>query len=108
MSLYGQYLKELLGKHIVEHEHGFIVYSFTNDSCYIENIYVEPEFRNSNVASNMADEVVLMSKQKGLTKLMGSVTPNANNSTISLKVLLAYGFTLNSSTNNFILFEKAI
>ena len=108
MSLYAQYLKELVGKHIIEKEHGFLVYSFTNDSCYIENIFVEEGHRHYNLASDMADEVVEIAKEKGLTKLVGSVTPSANGSTASLRILLAYGFKLNSSTDNFILFEKAI
>ena len=56
----------------------------------------------------MADEIAKIAKKEGCTKMLGSVVPSAKNSTISLKVLLAYGMTLQSSTNDFIIFEKEI
>lgn len=62
----------------------------------------------TKAASQIADKIVTIAQAKGLKKLFGSVSPSANNSTISLKVLLAYGFQLSSSSNNFILMEKAI
>jgi len=101
-------VKEIAGKHVVETDKGFATFSFTNDSCYIEDIYVLPQYRKEHVASQLADEITLFAKAKGFNKLLGSVIPTANGSTNSLKILLAYGFKLNSSTANFILMEKAI
>lgn len=108
MSLYAEYIKEREGKHIIESDKGFATFIFNKDSCYIEDIFVVPMFRHEHVASQMADKIVELAKAKGLTKVFGSVVPTANHSTDSLKVLISYGFTLNSSSNNFILMEKAI
>lgn len=95
---------------ILETEKGFITYRYIENakSVYIIDLYVKPEFRNSHEASQMADAVCKEAKERGFTKLLGSVVPSNKGSTSSLKVLLAYGMRLQSSTNDFIFFEKEI
>ncbi len=106
MSLYAMYLYEREGKSIIESDKGFITYSFFEDKCYIENLFVHPDFRKTHEASKMADQVAQEAKSKGYKKLIGSVIPSTKGSDDSIKVLQAYGFKLESSTNNFIIFEK--
>ena|ERR1700722_12992962 len=108
MSLFSDYIQEREGKGLIETDKGFATYSFVKDGAYIEDIFVHKDHRHSGEAAQMADQIAILAKEKGLTKLFGSISPSANNSTISLKVLLAYGFQLNSSTNNFIWLEKDI
>jgi ribosomal protein S18 acetylase RimI-like enzyme len=109
MSMYGDYILEHRGDGIIEREEGFATYRFINtDQIYIVDIYVKKEFRNTNVASEMANEIVEIGKKRGAKELIGSVVPSANNSTISVKVLLGYGMRLSSSINDFILFKKEI
>lgn len=109
MSLYSQYLIEKTQKSIIETDIGFITFDYPDSSTvYIQDIYITPDFRKSKKASNLADQVVSLAKAKGCTKLLGSVIPSTKNSTDSLKVLLAYGMSLVSSSNDFILFEKRI
>jgi hypothetical protein len=107
MSLYACYAQELLGRSVIETDSGFITYQYPDqNTVYIENLYTIPELRKQNVAANLADAVAIEAKAKGCTRMLGSVVPSANNSTTSLKVLLAYGFKLDSATNDFILFSK--
>lgn len=108
MSLYAKYIAEREGKHIVETEQGFATYVFMEKGCYIEDIFVLKEYRDTGVAAHLADIITDIAKEKGYNKLFGSVVPSANNSTVSLKVLLAYGFKLESCSNNFILMVKDI
>lgn len=108
VSLYAQYISEREGKHILEHAQGFATYMFMEKGCYIEDIFVLKEYRETGVAAHLADQIADIAKEKGYNKLFGSVVPSANNSTASLKVLLAYGFKLESSSNNFILLAKEI
>lgn len=108
MSLFAEYIKERTDKDILENDKGFATYYFINDSCYIEDIYVKPEFRQSGEASNLANEIVKIAKDKQCNRLIGSVVPSAKGSTSSLKVLLAYGFQLDSSLNDFIVMSKVI
>lgn len=107
-SLYAHYIKERENKEIVESEKGFATYCFTNDGCYIVDIYVLPEFRKSGEASNMANQITEIAKSKGFNKLYGTVSPLANGSTESLKVLLAYGFKLDSSNSQLLVLKKDI
>lgn len=109
-SLYAQYLNEREGKQIVEDERGFAVYSFLPElnSVYIEDIFVLPEFRNQNIASEYADNIAAEAKSKGFLTLIGTVRPSANGATTSLKVLLAYGFEVSSSEHDAIYFRKTL
>lgn len=109
MSLYAEYIKERLGDECIETEEGFASYRFVDAATvYIVDIFVKKQFRKSESASKMADMVVEAAKAKGCTKLIGTVIPTANNSTTSLRVLIGYGMTLDSASQNLIVFKKEI
>lgn len=94
---------------IIETDKAFATYRYVNDkTVYIIDLYVLPLFRKTDVASTIADNIVEEARKKGCNKLLGSVVPSNKNSTSSLKILLAYGMTLESSSNDFILFKKDI
>lgn len=107
-SLFAQYILERENKAILETDKGFATYITMEDGLYIEDIYVSPEYRKTSEASLMADTIADIARSKGLKKLYGSVVPSANNSTVSLKVLLAYGFKLQNASNNFIWLVKEV
>lgn len=112
MSLYGQYVLEKTSDKIIELEHAFATYRYLDHqgikAVYIVDIYVSPEFRKTNVASTIADNIVQEALLFGCKVLLGSVVPSNKSSTASVKVLLAYGMRLESSTNDFLLFKKEI
>lgn len=109
MSLYGDYIKERENKEIIENEYGFATYQFLPEGrCYITDIYIHPDHRCIGAAALLADRIADIAKDKGCKVLLGSVCPQANHSTESLKILLAYGFKLDCAEKNFILFAKEI
>lgn len=110
MSLYGKYIKERLGDEIVESEHGFATYRFLNGgkTVYLIDIYVEPEFRDQKIAYSMTKTIEHRAKEKGATEMLGTVQPSAFGSTDSLRAVLAYGFSLSSSSENVIILRKDI
>lgn len=105
-SLFGKYIKERNNKEIVENEKGFMTYYFIGDACYIEDVYVLPEYRRTKQCVEFGEQVEKIAKEKGCTKMYGSVVPSAPYSTINLMGLLNFGWRLDSSTNNFILVTK--
>lgn len=108
MSLYAKYIAEREGFRIVEDEFGFATFIFTVNGCYIRDIYVIPEFRNGKIASQYADKVAAIARANGYKSLIGTVCPAAKGSTDSLRVLLAYGFTLTHVDGPLIYFAKEI
>lgn len=108
MSLFADYKKEREGKLVVESEKGFAVYSISREGCYIEDIFVLPEYRKQHVAKEMADFIVKIAKAKDCNVLYGSVSPSANGANDSLKVLLSYGMKIHSSKNDLVFFVKEI
>lgn len=108
-SLYSEYLKERGDAQVIELAEGFATYSIPNETqIYLMDIYVKPEHRRSRVASSLADMVATEGKRLGMTEMITTVIPSLNNSTISLKTILKYGFTLQNSVQNLILFKKDI
>lgn len=107
-SMYNDYIKELHNRETIESDNGFVTYSFEKDSVYIQDIYVIPNMRKSNEASRLADCIAEIAKSRDIKILLGSVIPSYNNSTASMKILLAYGFKIDSSANNFILLKKEL
>lgn len=91
MNLWKDYLKEREGLEVLEKEHGFATYIFRTFDCYIQDIYVVPEKRNSKFASHLADEVCQIAKEKGFKTLTGSVDLRASSYATSEKVLKGYG-----------------
>lgn len=110
MYMYGKYLSEKTNDYLVETDQGFATYRYLDDgkTVYIIDLYVLPDFRQTKIASTIADNIVREAKEKGCNKLLGSIVPSNKNSTDSVRVLLAYGMSLESSTNDFILFKKEI
>src|SRR4051812_37364023 len=107
-SLYAQYIQERDNKHIVEDERGFATYFCINDGIYIEDIFVDKEHRHLGIAASYADKIANIARESGYKKLYGSVVPAKSSSTTSLKVLLAYGFSLSHCDQNIIYMVKEL
>lgn len=111
MSLFAEYYKEREGVEVIERDLGLITYKFLpNGYCYIIDVYVKPDCRESRHCFTLADEVVAIAKEAGCSWLVGSVEPTLANATVSLKVLLAYGFKVShlDTARNLIMFIKEI
>lgn len=109
MTLFAQYIKERENKEIIENDYGFVTYYFlTNGDCYIEDVYIVPEKRRSNLASEYGKQIEIIAKERGSKKIIGSVDQNANNKTESLKFLLSYGFVLAYNSGSTIFLTKEL
>lgn len=100
------YLKEREGFDSIITEEAFASYRIVGEECYIKDIWVHPDCRNKNYASEIADDIAAIAKRKGCKYLSGSVCTEANNPTASVKVLLAYGFLIHSAVQSGIFFRK--
>lgn len=109
-SMHAKYIRERTKDLLFESDYGFATYRYLDDgkTVYIVDIFVPKEFRKEGRASVIADLIVSEARLKGCTKLIGSVVPSTNNSTVSMKVLLGYGMSLESAANDFIIFKKDI
>jgi hypothetical protein len=108
IDMYAAYLEELGAKHLYRNDKGFALYSFVEENCYIEEIYILPKYRGAKEFAVICDNITSIAREKGCKKLLGSVVPTINNSTRSLGMLLSYGAKLVSASNNFIVFSKEI
>jgi len=111
--MYFEYLREREPEiSVIQHSEGFLLYKdMLLDGelvIYIQDVYIIPEARDSNLATKMALEVEGIASSRGITKILGTVVPSAKGSTTSVKVLIAYGMKLLSSSDDIIWFIKEI
>lgn len=98
--MYSAYLRERENKDILETDTGFAVYGYNCvpgvdfPHCYLADIYVKPEFRQTGAARKMADQIASQAKAAGFKTMLGSVDANAQGKHESLLVLIAYGMKL--------------
>lgn len=104
-SLYAEYVKSREGFESVEEPYGFATYKITGKDCYIRDVYVLPQLRRQKAASDLCNKIKWIAKDVGCSTLITTVAPSANGSTDSLKAVLGYGFKLDSSQNDFIIFK---
>lgn len=109
-SKYAKYVKERTNDSIIENQYGFATYRYLDDGkvVYIVDIYVDNHIRRDGHAKALADKICKEAKEKGAQYLIGTVAPSAKNSTVSMKVLMAYGMTLHSAQNDCIIFRKEL
>lgn len=110
MNMYKQYLEERTpGSSVEFNDHGFATYHIKDTQegkeCYIEDIYVEPDYRNSKEASKLANIIIEKAKKAECNFITGSVVPTANGATASIKVLFGYGFKVWLVSENMIWFK---
>ncbi len=106
--MYKQYLAEREQKHVVESEHGFAIYRFTDKWCYICDIYVTQEARIKHEASRLADSVAEIALNAGYKRLLGSVDTRDAGASISLIAQLKYGFKVLYNDGQVIYLEKIL
>ena len=105
--MFADYFREM-GSEVLETAYGWASYKFMNDSCYIENIYVKPEYRKRKEASFIADKITKMAKEKGCKTLLGSTNTKNPSVERSIQVILGYGFKYLSSNEDSIWYYKEI
>lgn len=108
MSQFSDYIKETQGRECIEREFGFVTYVITGPECYIEDIYVSPEFRIQGIGSRLTDMVREKAKGLGCTHLVGTVNGLFKDPTTSAKALLAYGFKIERIVQNVIIMKMEI
>lgn len=110
MSFYADYLRESKLQEIIENEKGFVVFRLLPGTqlCYIETIYVAPQFRKQGVTKELESAVIEWARQYGCTGLMGSVNVKLSTPERSLMELLRAGYKLSHSNEEMIYFVKDI
>lgn len=108
MSLFAEYKKERENKETYETEHGFATYVINGEECYIEDIYVRPEYRRFKYGTEIGNEVMRIAKEKGCKYLTGTVYTHLGDPTASVKSLFSFGFKVMSADKNVIYFLKEI
>ena len=107
-EMYADYLKDLGAKTMYTTDKGFAIYSIFDDKCYLEDIYVKPDFRGTSVATELADKICTIGREKGCKILLGSVIPSTKVATVNMKIFLHYGMKITEASQNFILLSKEL
>lgn len=112
--MYADYIRERENKEILQNDFGFAIYGYNCvpgvdfPHVYLQDIYVKPEHRKKNHASQLADQVAAQAKTAGFKVMLGSVDGTANGADASLRFMFAYGASLFSISGSVAWFTKEL
>lgn len=107
-STYFDYLREREGVELLELEHGFVLYKVFPEGVYLQDIYIEPKYRLGGYGRKALQAVEGITRELGLSTVIGSVDCDTNGATNSLKAVLATGFELSHCNGNTIYLTKRL
>lgn len=109
MTLFAAYLKERCNRELLEVPGvAFATYEISGEECYIVDIFVEKSHRRSKVATEIADQISNLAREKGCTYLKGSIDLTRNGARESCFALLSYGFKPMLAMNDAVYFRKEL
>jgi len=115
-NLFAEYIFEREGFHTYEDERGFMTYKITGKDCYIRDMFIARDFRNTGACKELADKVTEIAKINGCTRLLGTIVPILGEdmaraqalATESMRLQIVYGFKIIESNPNQIVLAKEI
>jgi predicted GNAT superfamily acetyltransferase len=111
MYQYKAFLEEMYpGKscYIDPKNRGWMSYWVRGKECYIEDIYICPEYRGSYAAEEISKEIEKIAKASGCEYMTGTVVPTSLNPERSIKMLFHAGYKISSAHDNLIIFIKPL
>jgi GNAT superfamily N-acetyltransferase len=106
--MYFDYVKERLGQEVIQNEYGFILYYINGQDCFIVDLYVKPEHRRKNIATELADQVQEIAQKRRCTKIWGQVVVGSGGDFVALMSHFSWGLRLHSANANCIVTVKEI
>lgn len=107
-SQYARYVIERAGSQIIENKFGFVTYRFLSDGIFIEDLFVEREYRQSYKATQFGQMVEEVGRQNKCKFLYGAVCIDSKTTTEALQFQLKYGMNIYSLSGNMIFLKKEI
>jgi GNAT superfamily N-acetyltransferase len=82
VSLYANFLKERIGKDILEDDKSYVTFCGYRDGIIVEDVYVAPEHRKQGLAIKRIYDVVELCKQHSIKKIYICVSTQHKHSTM--------------------------
>ena len=109
MIMWADYYHERLGGEVILKEGvGFCAYRVSGEEIYLEEMYIDPKHRNAREASELADMVMDIGKERGCKTMTATVDLRTLTARDGLFATLGYGFKPVSAHNNVVCFAKEI
>lgn len=108
MTAWSRYLKERLNQDSIVTPEGFIVYSLAPPICTINDLYIEPEFRECGFALGLTQAVAQKAREAKCGQLWTQVGIHSVGAERSLQIQFDYGFKMIKADNDYIMLMKEL
>lgn len=108
LSLYGRYIKEYSNTDIYESNEGFFTFRINDDECFVEDLYIAPEYRRDGMGNKFANKIENIAKENGCKYIMCTVCKNASDPNRSSLFIRNNGYIVDKVTDNGIFYKKEI
>jgi ribosomal protein S18 acetylase RimI-like enzyme len=97
-----------LGSSFINHDNGFLEYIIKEKECFICELYIEPEYRETGVGSMLADKLLKIAQGYECEVItcrtdLDQLVPEA-----AVKAILAYGFKISGAADNKIFYYMEV
>lgn len=106
--MFEKYFEERLGAKILKSEHSFLVYVIAGETCHLQEIYTDSDFREQGEGKKLFDLMLDIAREAGCKNTQATIYPRTNGSSVALHGALHIGYDLKASTQDFILLERGI
>lgn len=72
-SLFAKYIKEREGKEVIEWKNAFLVYELMTPYAYLQDLYIEPYYRQQGICDEIEAEFLNIAKDNGCTVALTSL-----------------------------------
>jgi ribosomal protein S18 acetylase RimI-like enzyme len=100
MSHYANYINELTEATVIEDKYGFYQYSIFSDFLYIDEFYIDPQYRGFKEARRYIREMAKIAQDHNFIYLLGGINLKNSNAASVLVLHLRNKCTLSSAENN--------
>lgn len=107
-SFLAAYMKERTGADTYHDDDGFFTHRPEDSRYRMLDFYVKPESRKQGISKKYLNMCKEIAKEKGYTKVLGSVCIDAINWETSIKIVYAIGFNYLNADKNMIYFEVEV
>jgi GNAT superfamily N-acetyltransferase len=108
MNLYFEYIKEREGTEGIQFNDGFITYRIVDDECYIADMFVKKESRQSGIASKMISKIEEIAKEKNCKSISANIWATDKGNRRTLSGALKLGFEVVGAKNDCLILLKTL
>lgn len=111
--MYKAFIEERYNCKFIEFDNiGWISYTMSQETCYLQNMYILPEQRGKGYSQELGAAIENIARDNGCKNLYTTINldyvENGKGDRANMYAIMKFGFNLIKSGNNYLVFRKEL